>query len=422
MTSANARRMMIGSSLAVLAVLPAAAASLSVFQHGGRAAGQAGAFTARAADPTAVTYNPAAITRLDAFQLQAGLDFSAPSDGYQNAQGSFNARHLIAFPPAVYATWTPERAPFSWGLGIDAPVFFSTRWPVVFPGRYLASETKLRLYELHGVVAYALDDRWSIGGGVRYLSGQFAQEINAFVPAGDGNLLEAERSQDADVDGLGGDLAVHFTTELWGFGAVARSGVEVEGSARTDTRLRDSAPSNATIAGGLARLEALPADRNFELPLELRAGVWLAPYPELRLELDAALQAWSQVDNHQAFFPNANSSGVPVVRDRDWKDTMSLRLGVEGDLTDDWAIGFGVAMEPSPVPNSTLEPGFPRADALVYAAGLSYDFPQMSFDLGYSFHDFDSRGAAGQELRDPTASGRYSARDQVFSVSARWRY
>ena len=422
MTNASARRMVIGITLAVLAALPAAAASLSVFQHGGRAAGQAGAFTARAADPAAVTYNPAAITRLDGFQLQAGLDFSAPLDEYQTPQGSHNARHLISFPPAAYATWTPERAPVSWGLGIDSPVFFSTRWPVASPGRFLASETKVRVYELHGVLAFEVDDHWSVGGGVRYLSGQFGQELSALVPSASGALFEAERKQDADVDGLGGDLAVHFTTEFWGFGAVARSGIELEGSTERSVRLRDAAVPDANIAGGLSRLEALPADESFELPLELRAGVWLAPYPELRLELDAALQAWSQVDNHQAFFPNGDTRGVPVVRDRDWKDTMSLRLGIEGDLTDNWAIGFGVAVEPSPVPNSTLEPGFPRADALVYATGLSYDFPQLSFDLGYSFHDYDSRGASGQELRNPTAGGRYSARDQVFSVSARWRY
>ena len=57
----------------------ASASGFGLFQHGARATGQAGAFTARASDPTAVTYNPAAITQLDGVQLEGGdLDVPHP--------------------------------------------------------------------------------------------------------------------------------------------------------------------------------------------------------------------------------------------------------------------------------------------------------------------------------------------------------
>ena len=48
----------------VLGAPPAGAVDFGIFQHGGRTTGQAGAFVARASDPSALTYNPAAITRL----------------------------------------------------------------------------------------------------------------------------------------------------------------------------------------------------------------------------------------------------------------------------------------------------------------------------------------------------------------------
>jgi long-subunit fatty acid transport protein len=82
----------------------------------------------------------------------------------------------------------------------------------------------------------------------------------------------------------------------------------------------------------------------------------------------------------------------------------------------------GVAWEPSPVPGGRVEPGFPRGDALVYAAGVSYSLPNISFDLGYSLHDHDSRGVSGQELQNPGVNGSYSAFAQVwgFSVRRRW--
>ncbi|HEX6201760.1 MAG TPA: hypothetical protein VF100_02080, partial [Thermoanaerobaculia bacterium] len=59
---------------------PAAASGFDDFLHGGRATGQAGAFVARAADPSAVRYNPAGIVHTQGWELQAGLDFSNSTD------------------------------------------------------------------------------------------------------------------------------------------------------------------------------------------------------------------------------------------------------------------------------------------------------------------------------------------------------
>ena len=69
-----------------------------------------------------------------------------------------------------------------------------------------------------------------------------------------------------------------------------------------------------------------------------------------------------------------------------------------------------------------IEPGFSRGDATVYALGASYNFPQISFDIGWSMHQMQSRNATGQDLRDPAIVGRYSTRDQAYAASVRWRF
>ncbi len=81
-----------------------------------------------------------------------------------------------------------------------------------------------------------------------------------------------------------------------------------------------------------------------------------------------------------------------------------------------------MAFEPSPVPNNTVEPGFPRGDAWVYAAGVTYSLPNISFDIGYSFHDHQRRGGPDQEPTNPTIDGSYVGSAQVwgFSVRRRW--
>ena len=96
-----------------------------------------------------------------------------------------------------------------------------------------------------------------------------------------------------------------------------------------------------------------------------------------------------------------------------------------GDGETGWTAGGGLAWEPSPVPDATIEPGFPRGDAYVVALGGSYNLEGLSFDLGYSYYIYEDRDAV-LHSSTPTGAfapvaGTFSARAQVFSFSARWR-
>ncbi len=403
------------------APVPAGAAGFGLFQHGGRTTGQVGAFTARASDPSAVAFNPAAIARLDGFQLQAGLDFANDTDSFDSSLGgSFDAGHVIEFPPAVYATWRPAGdARWAVGLGIDTPFWTTLDWkPALFPERFAQKKFELTLFEVHPTVAFRLSDRWSVGGGVRYLKGNLEQDdsrLFAITPvffAGLTRFAEEERRAKSDVDGLGWDVAFHYATDRWGWGGVLRSAVKVDGSGDARFSIRDiqlPAPDQArfTPSGSVSQ--------SFELPAELRTGIWFAPYPELRIELDAAWQKWSDAEASTVrfgpggLFPEVNET----VRFGDWDDTLSIRLGVEGDLSDQVSLFGGVSREESPVSGAAVSPGFPRGEAMVYAVGASYNFPQISFDLGYSLHEHE---------RNRAASGSYTSRATVWSASARWRF
>lgn len=417
--------------LGLLAVLlpapPAAASGFGLFQHGGRTTGQAGAFTARASDPSALTYNPAGITRLPGLQLQAGLDFNNADDEYASATGSFSADHLINFPPALYLTWKPEGGSrWALGLGLDAPFWWNQDWiPVAFPGRFLTRQFKLQVFELHPVVAYEIDDSWSVAGGVRYLYGTQEEGFNQLVvvppPPGEigTRVAEVEAHGKANVDALAWDVALHYTQPAWGWGAVLRSAAELKGSGDASYQLRNVPNTSQNLA---ERFRDGSVRESFDLPAELRGGFWFAPYPELRLELDASYQRWSDLsDNVFLASPDALGSGERTTF-RNWDDVVNLRLGIEGDVTDTFALFGGVALEPSPVPDENLEPGFSRGDALVYGLGFSYNLPKLSFDVGYSFHDHDDRGASDQELLSSGRRGTYSAHDQVWAASARWRF
>ncbi len=391
--------------------------------------GQAGAFTARASEPSAVTYNPAAITRLEGFQVQAGLDFNNAQDSYESATGRFSAQHVIQFPPALYATWKQSEGPFALGIGVDSPFYYRLDWdPRLFPGRFTNRLTELRVFEVHPVLAYDLGEGWSLGGGVRYAFGNLDQEDNNFVTVFTGpNVpvsVEVERNASTDVDDFGWDLALHYAAPSWGWGVVYRSPLRLKGNGDVSYNPRDVPQGIPGLDAALrARLDAGgSASQSFEIPREIRGGIWYAPYPELRIELDAGLMGWSSLENTDVTYnPDVLRDGPTVRTPRDWQDTISLRLGLEGNITDNFLLFGGVGSEPSPVPGDTVEPGFPRADALVYAFGFTYNFPRISFDVGYSFHDHDNRGASGQELQNPTRTGTYEGSEQVWGFSVRWR-
>jgi len=417
-------------ALAVLGLLPAAganAASFGRFQHGGRATGQAGAFVARADDPAAVGYNPAAIARSSGVGLLAGLDFEAPTDRWSSATGAAKAEHQIQFPPALYLTWRRPEARLALGLGLDSPLWQLVDWQTFdFPGRYVARRGDQRLLELHPVAAWRLTEGWSVGGGLRWVRGSlgFGDARVATAPgAADPLEYEVDRLAEATADGLGWDLGAHYESSRWGFGAVWKSAVEIEGSGDLNYLIRDPGALPADVlAAESARLAPGSSRLSEELPARLAAGVWWAAGERLKLELDAELARWSAADAPVATDePGKLGPGFEIGRRAGRDDTVSVRAGAEIVLSPAWSLGAGVAYEPSPVTASAIDPGAPRGDAWVYAAGAGWAVGWLRFDLGWSYHDFSDQPALAQEP-DPAVEGSYSGHSQVWSVSASWRW
>jgi len=423
-------------ALGLAGAVQVSAAGFGLFQHGGRGLGQVGALTARANEPSALTYNPAGIAHLEGLQAQVGLDFSNTTDQYNSSTGSFAAKHIIDFPPALYLTYKPEGRPWAFGLGLDAPFWYRIDWlPALFPGRFLNDEQEVRVFELHPVLAYDLGDGWSVGGGLRYLYGNLTTGNSTLITVpGSGSPgspippvnVEIERRADSSsADAFSWDVSIQYADPSWGWGAVYRGNAELKGSG--DASYRARATGNPTVDSQVqGLLNDGSSSQAFELPRELRGGIWFAPYPELRLELDGSWQSWSSLENTSVTWNNDPLRGggfnTTVLTARDWEDTLSLRLAAEGNITDPLLLYGGIAWEPSPVPGNTVEPGFPRGDALVYALGASYSLEAISFDVGYSYHDHDNRGASRQEPLNPTVSGNYEDRAQVWGFSVRWRW
>jgi long-chain fatty acid transport protein len=397
------------------------AGSFAPFQHGARATAQAGAFTARGADPSSVTYNPAAIAHLEGFQLQVGVGLDVPRDAYTTGSEEFAAEHHINCPPAAYFSWRPvQDSRWAFGLGLDSPVWYRQNWPSPFYGPYNTRDFEVEVLQVHPVVAIRIGKRWSVGAGMRYLTGRLRDNYQTPLASGKNPntyFIIGERLAEADTDGWAADVSVSYRDAAWGLGAVFSSRARLDATADVSLRVRYAGPAVAdprVETGIVYLLEQAPRGLGIDLPPELRGGAWVAPYAKLRLELDLALAQWSKADwDRPREYPQCGapcSFRVP----RDWRDSLSVRLGAEHDVTDRFQLAGGLAYEPSPVPAGHLEPAIQQGNALVYAIGASYGFPRVSFDLGYSFHD--------QRDRQDKTGGLRSSNIQIIALSARWRF
>ena len=293
--------------LLLVFLLPApatlSAAGFGLFQHGGRGAGQAGAFVARADGPAAVRYNPAGVARLEGFQLEAGLDFGAPKDEFDSPGRTDLPHHIIQFPAALYATWKPKELalPLTFALGLDSPLWTIENWDTaLFPGRFDTLRQEATFFEFRPTVGWSVSERWSLGGSLRYVSGAFetsfaAMERFAASPQG---VVEAEITSEAaaQIDGLGFDLGVQYQADNWGWGAVLGSGVALDGNGDIESYPRDPFGNPGAAADFQRRFAPASVDMGFELPPSLAVGLWWGLSANLKIEGDIVWSGWSAVD------------------------------------------------------------------------------------------------------------------------------
>ncbi len=405
----------------------ARAASWGSTQHGGRATAQAGAFVARADDPSAVTYNPAGIARLDGFQLQLGADAQSLDAKARGGSDRFELDDSTDVLPAAYLTYRlPGRADrVVLGLGVDSPLWTSLQWTARGSNLFEATfETDAELWQIHPVVAFRLTDRWSLGGGLRYVTGDLKYGIHEIAnggPAADNTIpLEIALRADGSDSDIGFDLGLQYAAPRWGWGAVYRQGVSLTSD---DTgRLSFDVPGLPDLP---IQLEQPTFRQTIELPDQAVVGGWLAPRPALRLELDVAYAGSSTsrtlVRNQPNLLGPPSEELSPLALD-DRDEAWSVRLGGEGDLGAHWQLSAGLAWEQSPTPNGDASFQAPWGDAIVYSVGTSYRLPSVTFDAGYSYWDHDDLDSRFVLDGAPVTNGTFGSSEQILSVSARWHF
>jgi long-chain fatty acid transport protein len=407
-TGMSKRAQGLAAAAALLSAGPLGAAGFGIFEHGSKAMGMAGAFTAQADDPSALFHNAGGLAFQDERAFAAGATYITSSEAefegglpFPGPSGRGEQKELAEVPPHVY--WVqPIGEALRFGLGITSPFGLTTNWenPDNWPGRFLNTKASLRSIDLNPTLAFKLGDNFGLGIGAvaRFSDVELNRRLAVQNPftfrAVEAGAIHLESDFDEGFGWNAGLLHKWNNSFQWGLSYRSKVEVDYAGEGRITQRPTGNAQLDELLRTRLPFGQNLPIETAIEFPDMASLGLLFAVTSNLWIETDANWTGWSTVDQiviqgtnpAAAAVFNAATSTIP----QHWEDVYNYRLGVRwGGEERQWR--FGYVFDETPQPDSAVSPLLPDADRNGFTVGYGRQGPRFSTDLALMYLPFDAR-------------------------------
>ncbi|WP_335917802.1 outer membrane protein transport protein [Shewanella chilikensis] len=386
------------------------AAGFQLAESSATGLGRAFAGEAAMADNPAVQgRNPAMLSYLEGRQISAGAIYVMPDvdamgrvsltslSDKQPFSVTMNADALdvadnAAVPNFYYSNQLNDS--WTWGLALNSNYGLSTELPAAHAASIFGNKTAITTVELNTNIAYRIDERFTVGAGLRGVYGD--GEIGASVPG----WIEGVRA----IPGLPAEVTSRLPaagTELkhlegddfgygwqvgasWQINANHRLGIAYHSHVELDL---DGQARGLVYTGGTAEVEGY-------LPLELPAFAELASYHQLtdNWAMHASINwtDWSVFNKLVAYFPGEQKpvGGLEsdLVKEENFKDNWRFALGTSYQLNNAWLLRAGVALDKTAVDDEYRTITIPDTDRLWFSVGAGYaPSKNLTVDLGLTY-------------------------------------
>jgi long-chain fatty acid transport protein len=398
-------------------------------EQGAKASAMAGAFAATADDPSAIFYNPAGIAQQREFSVLAGttlINFTNEFTGDPNsavtggARGEYN-RHTFNIPN-MYAVM-PLGTNLTLGVGVFAAFGLRTDWEDPWIGRYISKDADLKTTSVNPVLAWQTSDgRFAVGGGVEYRRARVILNANrmAFNPF-NGRIADVANTRLASEYGhdIGWNAGVLFKlTPSIRLGASYRAPMDIELEGRADITPipTGNAQFDAIVAAQLPPDQGITTD--FPFPSIATIGAAFSPNENWDVELDLMRTGWSRFEALAVNFqttPNAS-----FVREQNWEDSTSYRLGVNHNATANFDVRFGALYDENPQPVEAVNPLLPDSDRIGASIGAGWTAGPLIVDGGLLVLHFKDRNTRGTNPEG--FDGEYETDAMLWFVNFGYRF
>lgn len=419
MTTKNSTfgKLTIAAALCSSAIMCASTASAAGFQLTEQSVAGMGRAHAGAGivgdDVSAIHFNPAGMTLLHGLQTTVAGTYVSLDIDYKGLNGAReNGRDKPASIPAAFLSYQVNDSLWL-GLAITSPYGMRIRYGSDWSENQRGISGSVTTVDINPNIAWKVNDYISIGGGVSALwthskikSGLPEKQTQALPAALGGGSLDIPLGGQFEYKGsdwmftynLG--LMVSPTEDLR-FGVSYRSSAHV--TARGDYYIRGNAVMNGE-GDGKGRLQT---------PETVYISATWKPIQKLRLSGLARWANWKKFENMrfsmdnlsnlhatqgamdlaQSFPPALAQGAIGAIQSKlgnvnienNWKAAWLFSLGADLDVTDQWTIRGGVALETDPIKQQNLRTALiPDTKRLWLTCGLSWKpTPKWQVDMAY---------------------------------------
>lgn len=438
------------------AASPLLAQGYGVYEQGACAAGRGGAGVADpCADGSSIFFNPAGLAFETDRLVSGGVSIISPRGAFVDDRSGLESRlrdkNYVA--PSVYYRQNIGNR-LAAGIGLFAPYGLTTDWPAESQGRFLGYKSLVQAIYLQPTVAYRVNDRLAVGGGVdiTFLDVELRRRLDLsrqplpLAPSTTfGGLGIPEGTDFADLRLTGDALHAGFHLGVLvkphprlSLGARFLAGQKVgidDGELETRqiaTGLRTPVPLPGIPAGTPLDAIVAPAfsasgplasgqraSTDLPLPAQFVVGGAIQVTTPLRWLIDYQFTNWSAFD----VLTIDNERAPSLVMVERFRDSHGLRTGVEYELSERTTLRGGLVVNSAAAPDETVTPNLPEATRVQLTAGIGQRLgPSLRLDA-YYLHLFqdDRRGRttdAGLDI--PTTqinNGVYSFHANLFGAS-----
>jgi long-chain fatty acid transport protein len=391
--------------LSVLLMGKLFAGGFQLNEHGTRAMGLGGAFTAIADDPSAIYFNGAGLIQLSGWNFMVGTAFIAPNSAFRGvypAVTEYNTANQTFVIPSMYASYKINEY-WAVGIGFNVPFGLGTEWPDGWPGRYLALKTDLRAYTITPTVAWAVDNAsFSFGLVYSFATVDITQNSPQAPFAGD--ALSSLSGKDNAAFGLNLGFMYKPLKEL-------TVGISVH------TSIKYKFSGTAITKGAPQLVSRLPNGNitaDLTTPFNMTFGVAYDLLPKLKLSADYQYVGWSSYDTLAIDFDN--NSFPRISNPRLYNDSYIIRFGAEYKIINNLAIQGGIYFDKNPVKSEWLNPSLPDADRLGFSTGVSYKITSK-FTVAASYLFIRSKQLTVSNSNEMGFNGTYNSYANLGFIS-----
>lgn len=409
-----------------MAILAASVVALSTWASGtlieeqsARASSEAGAFVARADDPSAIFYNPAGL----AFQttsLMTGFTAIRETMQWNSPKGpSSRGPRKYFYPMHAYFVYKPD-LPVTFGVGAYAPHALATEWSGVWPGAKIAQRTIQRAAYITPSVAFKLGDKWALGINLNYVYSTLYMRQSIMFPAIPYSTPPLTRTPEPGIarltgsgHGWGGGLGIlGKLNKHWQVGFNYRSQVSVDYTGSIDFFRIPTHPDFRPLfpEGGIKTTITLPAAYN--LGVAYMNGDWT-------FEGDVTVVDWTCFDTLSIDFQNPGGKVHDVDSPADWQAAEKYKFGMEYKFSDFLKLGAGVYYDESAVLGKYASPILPDANRWSAQTGLTFSCDKWTVSAFIMGIHFDQKVVPEDTLYVP---GTYDASAWLGGISVTYKF